>query len=143
MDRFAGAEIDRFTGHPHLLTFQAGEVHFDAMSFTIVKGVMLKHVEPEIPAELAVDARQQVEIEFCRHAFGVIIRGVEHLGGLDQVYPDDKCRAFSQNICGIAQKLGCFVRLKIADGRAGEKADTCGRGLRLLPATQTVCICPR
>src|SRR6185436_16270692 len=93
--------IDRFTGYPHLLTFQAGEVHLDTVSFTIVKCVVLEHVELEIAAELAIDAREQVKIEFCRHAFGVIVRSVEHLGRLDQVYTDDKCRAFSQNICGI------------------------------------------
>src|SRR5690349_9335676 len=64
MDRFTGAEINRFTGYPHLLALQAGEMHFDAVFFTIVKGVVLKHVEPEIPAELAIDAGQQIEIEF-------------------------------------------------------------------------------
>src|SRR4029079_5306079 len=102
--------------------------HFDTMPFTVVKGVMLKHIDPEITAKLTIDAREQIEIEFCRHAFGVIVRGVEHLGRFDQVYPDYKCRALSQNICGITQKPCCFVRLKIADGRAREKADACGRG---------------
>src|SRR5262249_37170682 len=61
MNRFAGAKIDRFAGNTHLLAFQAGEVHFDPVFFTIVKCVVLKRVEPEIPAELAIDANEQVE----------------------------------------------------------------------------------
>src|SRR4029078_2945369 len=101
MDLFSGAGNARLTGSPDLLTFEPGEVQLDTLSFRIVKCVVLEHVELEIAAELAIDAREQVKIEFCRHAFCVIVRSVEHLGRLDQVYTDDKCRAFSQNICGI------------------------------------------
>src|SRR5262245_65385623 len=88
MDRFARTKIDRFTGNLHLLALQAGEMHFDAVSFTIVKCVVLKHVEPEISAELTVDAHEQVEIEFCRHAFGVVVCGIrseEHTSELQSL----------------------------------------------------------
>ena len=77
MDGFAGAEIDGFAGHPHLLTLPAGEMHFDAVTLAIVKGVMLERVEVEIAAELAVDAREQVEIERGGDAGGVVVGGVE------------------------------------------------------------------
>src|SRR5262245_7311851 len=102
MDRFARAKIDRFAGNSHLLAFQAGKMHFDAVFFTIVKCVVLKHVELEISAELAVHAHEQVEIEFCRHAFGVIVGGVEHLRRLDQVDPDNERCALPEDICSIA-----------------------------------------
>src|SRR5262245_38799001 len=63
MDRFARTKIHRLASNSYLLAFQAGEVHFDAVFFTIVKCMVLEHVERKIPTELAVDAHQQVEIE--------------------------------------------------------------------------------
>ena len=63
VDRLAGAEFDRAAGHPHLLALLAGEMHLDAMALGIVEGVVAEAVEVEIAAELAVDARQQVEVE--------------------------------------------------------------------------------
>src|SRR5262245_65949552 len=116
MDRFARTKIDRFTGNLHLLALQAGEMHFDAVSFTIVKCVVLKHVEPEISAELTVDAHEQVEIEFCRHAFGVVVCGIEYLCRLDQGDPDTVRCALPENICGIGQTFCRVMRLKVADG---------------------------
>ena len=43
-------------------------MHLDARALAVVEGVVLEACEVEIAAELAVDARQQVEIELRRHA---------------------------------------------------------------------------
>jgi len=43
-------------------------MHFDAVALAIVEGVMLEAVAPEGAAELAIDAREQVEIEFGGNA---------------------------------------------------------------------------
>src|SRR5262245_22032734 len=51
----AGAEIDGVACYFHLLPLEACEVHFDATTFAVVKGVMLESVETESAAELAVD----------------------------------------------------------------------------------------
>ena len=63
VDGFAGAEFDCFAGHLHLLPLQAGKMHLDAVPLAVVEGVMLEAVELEIAAQLAVDAREQIEIE--------------------------------------------------------------------------------
>src|ERR1700726_560894 len=42
MDGFAGAEFDRRVADPHFLPFGAGKVHFDAMTFGVVEGVVLE-----------------------------------------------------------------------------------------------------
>src|SRR5512137_1161892 len=72
MDGFAGAEVDDLAGHLDLLPLQAGEMHFDAMALAVVERAMLENIQPESTAKLAVDAREQIEIEFGGHACGVV-----------------------------------------------------------------------
>src|SRR5512142_3380346 len=98
-------------------------MHFDAMALLIVERVMLEGIQPESAPKLAVDAREQIEIEFGGHARGVIVGGVEHLHRLDQVDADNQLGAASEDVRGIAQESRCLMRLEIADGRTGEKPD--------------------
>ncbi len=84
---------------------------------------MLERGQIEIRAEFAIDARQQIEIEFRGHARGIIIGGTEDLGVLDQIDADDEDRAGAQHGAGMAQKFRRLMRFEIADGRAREKAD--------------------
>ena len=44
----------------------------DAVTLAIVKGVMFEAVEIEFAVELAIDAHQQIEIEGCGHALGLV-----------------------------------------------------------------------
>src|SRR6202034_2454368 len=64
MDRFAGAKTERLAVDFHLLPLGAGEVHLDPVVLAIVTGVMLEGGQIEIGAELAIDPRQYIEIEF-------------------------------------------------------------------------------
>ena len=84
---------------------------------------MLEGVEIEIGAELAIDARQQIEIEFRGDTLGIVVGAVENLRVLDQIDADHEQRARAQHVAGMAQKFARFVRLEIADGRAGKEAD--------------------
>ena len=84
---------------------------------------MLEGGKIEIGAELAIDARQQIEIEFRGHAFGIVVGGTENLGVLDQIDADDEDRARAQRVGGMAQEFRRFMRLEIADGRARKEAD--------------------
>src|SRR5262245_31595320 len=94
MDSFAGTEIDGLSRHLDPLAFEAGEMHFDAMTLAVVKGVMLKGVEVECAAELPINSRQQIEIELCGHTLGVIISCIEYVYRLDQIGADKKYRTF-------------------------------------------------
>src|SRR3954462_12507191 len=123
MDSFAGAEIDAFAGHAHLLPLVAGEMHLDTLALAIVEGVMLEAVEIEFPVNLAVNPYQEVEIERLRHAGGIVIGRVENTAVLLQIGADDQRRAAAKDLCRIAQESSRLVRLKVADRRAGEKAD--------------------
>src|SRR5262249_43249083 len=68
VDRLAGTEFDGLAADLHLLAPDAGEMHLDPRALAVEKGVVLETFEIEIGAELAVDPRQHVEIEFRRHA---------------------------------------------------------------------------
>ena len=60
------------------------------MALAIVEGVMLEQIEPEGAAKLTIDAREQIEIEFCGDAGGVVIGSVEYLDRFDQVDANDE-----------------------------------------------------
>src|SRR5947209_5270149 len=104
MDRFAGAEIERAARDLHLLPFLAGEMHFDAMPLGIVEGMVAEACQVETAAELAVDAREQIEIELRRDAGAIIVGGIEDFRILHQVNADDKACAASQHAPGLAQE---------------------------------------
>src|SRR5215210_7605873 len=82
---FTGTEVDAFAGHPHPLPPAAREMHFDAMTLPIVKGTMLETLEIECATELAVDAREKVEVEGARDARGIVISRVQDAAVLLQV----------------------------------------------------------
>src|SRR5262245_66140250 len=48
VDGFAGAEIDGFPAHAHLLPLQAGEVHLDPRLLAVIEGVMLERRQLEV-----------------------------------------------------------------------------------------------
>src|SRR5437016_3466226 len=122
MDGLTRAEFDRAAGDLHLLALLAGEVHLDAMALGIIEGVVTETREIEVSVELAIDARKQVEVEPGGNARGVVVGRIEDARILYEIDPDDQGRAPAQDASAMAQEGAGFMRLEIADGRAGEKA---------------------
>jgi hypothetical protein len=122
VDRFARTKLDGLAADPDLLPLDAGEVHLDARTLAIEERVVLETFEIEVAAELAIDARQNVEIELRRDAGGVVIGGIEDGAVLRQVDAHDEDRSRAEGAAGIAQERARLVRLEIADGRAREEA---------------------
>src|SRR5215207_10733903 len=73
VDGFAGAELDALAAYLDALALEARQVHLDARTVAVKEGMMLEAGRIELGAELAIDARQQVEIELRRHALGIVI----------------------------------------------------------------------
>src|SRR5580698_10303614 len=121
MDGFAGAEFERRIADAHPLTFRAGKMHFDPAALGIVEGVVLEGFKIEIRAKLAIDARQQVEIEFGRDTFGVVVSAIENVRSLGEIDAHHEDRTSAQYGPGPAQKGRRLVRLEIADGRTGKE----------------------
>src|SRR3954469_14160395 len=123
VDGLAGAEFEHPACQPYLLPLLAGEMHLDAATVGIVEGMMAETCKIEVAVELAVDAREEVEIEPGRDAGFVVVGGVEDAAVLYQVDPDDQGCAASQHTSGMAQERAGFVRLEISDGRSWEETD--------------------
>src|SRR5437660_1410507 len=79
----------------------------------IIEGAVLEPLKIEIGTELALDAREQVEIELCREAGFVIVGGMKDARLLHQIDTDDQSCAASQHAPGMAQEFAGFLRLEI------------------------------
>src|SRR5579864_7977537 len=104
MDGFALAEVDAGTVQMDLLWLCADQMHFDAALRGVEEGAMLERRKVEIGSELAIDPRQQVQIEFRRHAGGIVIGVMQDRVILDQIDADQKQRARAERLAGMAQK---------------------------------------
>src|SRR6185437_6135648 len=98
VDRFTGTKFDRLARNANLLPFQAGKMHFNAMTLSVEKCVMFECIELECPTQLAIDPCQQIEIELSRDALRVVVRGIKYLGRFYEVDTDDDRRAAPQNM---------------------------------------------
>src|SRR4029079_10880040 len=120
MDGLAGAEFNGGAAHSDLLPPGAGEVHFDAPALGVVESVMLERTKIEVGAEFAVDAAEQIEIEFRSHTGGVVVGAIEDVGRLDEIDPDQESSTGAEQARGAAQKCRRLVRLEITDRGAGK-----------------------
>src|SRR6266550_2910811 len=125
MDDLAGRELDHMTGNVDRLPPPAHEMHFDATALTVVERPMAELVDIEVSRELAIDAREQVEVELRGYACGIVIGGVENVGVLDEVNANDEGRAGAQYAPGVAQERCRILRLEVADGGAREESGAC------------------
>ena len=122
VDGFAGAEVDGLVADAHFLPPHAGEVHLNAVTFAVVEGVVLEGGQIEICPQLAVDAGEQIEIEFRGNTLGVVVGAVENVGRFFEIDADHKHRVIAEDLSGAAQECCRLVRLEIADGRTGKEA---------------------
>src|SRR5262249_35294205 len=77
MDGLAGRELYHVTGNVDRLPPPAHEMHLDAAALAVVERPMAERLDIEVGSELAIDAREQIEVELRGHACGIVIGGVE------------------------------------------------------------------
>src|SRR6185369_15831921 len=63
VDRLARLELEAVAPDAHALARERHEVHLDAAGRGIVEGVVLEALRVEVGAQLAVDAREEVQVE--------------------------------------------------------------------------------
>src|SRR5215831_13675034 len=90
MNGFPAAEVERLAAGTNLLPRHADEMHLDAMLFLVVAREMAKTRKVEPSAKLAIDAREEVEVEGRRDPGIVVIGGGEYVRVLDQIDADDE-----------------------------------------------------
>src|SRR5439155_15844126 len=102
MDRLVGRKLDQVTRYVDRLSASAHEMHLDAAPLAVVERPMAERVDIEVRQELAIDAREQIEVELGGHARGIVIGGIENVGVLDEIDTDDKRCACPQHAPGMA-----------------------------------------
>jgi hypothetical protein len=68
----------------------ADEVHLDAAERLVVERAMAKRGEVEVAAELAVDARQEIEVERGGDAERIVVRRLEDVAALAQIGAEEQ-----------------------------------------------------
>ena len=84
---------------------------------------MAEGIKRNVAVELAVDARQDVELELGGNALRVVVSSDQPLYPLHAVHADQQLRARAQHRAELAKQVGRARRDEIADGRAGEEAE--------------------
>ncbi len=79
---------------------------------------MREVLKVEVPAELAVDARQEVEVEPGGDARGIVVGALEDPPVLAEIDPDQEPVRSAQHLTHPAKKLRCLVAMEVADVRA-------------------------
>ena len=96
-------------------------MHFDAALPLVIPGLVREVPQHEVAAELAVDAREQVEVERRGDAGGVVV-GQQHLGHrLFQVGRQQQRVARLQALADLAQEDIGRRPIKIPDGAPQEQ----------------------
>src|SRR5690242_21926751 len=98
-------------------------MHLDAVAAAVEAGMVLEGGEIEIGAELAIDAGEQIEIEFSGHPFGVVIGRRQDRYIFDQIDADHQNGPLAQRSASMMQEFHRLVMLEITDGRSRKKAD--------------------
>ncbi len=72
--------------------------------------------EIEVSVQRAVDVREQVEVEGCGDAAGVVVSGLQHALRLGQVDADQQPSTRTPQIADPSQEALGFQGLEVVDG---------------------------
>ncbi len=112
-------------------------MHLDAPERGVVERVVAEAAQVEIAAQLAVDAREQVQVERRGDAARVVVGRVQDVGVLLQVDADQH-RALRPDLGTRHAQEGLRLRRRqVADGRAG-KIDHAATGNARAPAASGI-----
>jgi hypothetical protein len=119
-DRFAFCKVEDSAGGVDELPYGADQLHLDAPFTYVVEGPVPETGEVEVAADLAVDAREKVQIEGGSDALLVVVGGVQNVVILLEIDTDEKAVPPAAQACDDLEELPSFGGLEVADGRAGK-----------------------
>ena len=124
VDRLALDEREPAAGGPGRDGAQGFEMHLDSTFHRIPDGAVGESREIEIPVQLRIDARQNVEIERRRDALSVVIGRDQRFSVLGKIDTDNEGRAGSeQSPDSSLNRPAASSGREIADRRTGEEPD--------------------
>ena len=122
MNRLSRLEIEAAADDDDGLRFEADQMHFDAALGRVPSHVMGKAVQPEITLELAIDAREQIQVEGSGHLLPIVVGGKQGsnvLGEVDSHHRSASCPELPAHAPEKGSGLGA---IEIADGRPRKEA---------------------
>src|SRR5437660_9871892 len=114
-------KIDR--ANADLLRLELNNMNFDSPHFLIISSAVSKLLHVEVPIELAIYSRQQVEIERGCDAECVVIRRNQKLGRLFQIRSQPQCVFRSKQFPNRPQELARFIASKVSDVRTEKQCN--------------------
>src|ERR1700730_5654069 len=122
MNLFAGTEFHfkvKFL-NGHFLIAEAFNIYLDSSYFSIVTGVMPKSTKIEGATQLAVNARQDIQVESRGDAESVVVCSLQSGRVFFQVCSQKQRIIFLQHAAHRAQKFKCIMLVEVADIRTEE-----------------------
>src|SRR6266446_7493077 len=121
-----GFALDKFNGklsgvNGHGLAAHGPQVHFNATSLVINSCHVLELRQIEVGIQIAIDTRQQVQIEGGSHAQFVVVRRQQLNTGFLQVGSEQQRISGLKNTSNFAEKLDTRRSVEVADGAAEEQ----------------------
>jgi|ERR1700693_5674724 len=97
------------------------EMHFDAAGAFIENRDVLKLRNVEIGADFTIEASEQIEIESCSDADGVVVGGDERGDGLHKIRAEEERVPRVESFANAGKKIDASRAIEIADGATEEK----------------------
>ncbi len=98
MDRLTRGEAKRFGADFYRLLALTHEANIHAMGRRIVERQMAELLEIEVAAQFAVDAAQQVQIEFGGHPLGIVVGRLDRGNILLQIDADEHAACWPNSV---------------------------------------------
>src|SRR5687767_9412965 len=83
---------------------------------------MAERVERNITVQLAVDATEQIQVEFGSDAFRIVISGDQPADLLYPVHSNQQLGTGAEGSTEMAKQVGCAPLYEISDCRAGKES---------------------
>ncbi len=121
MDGLARRKAEYPRTDAHALRACAAQVHLDPAAGDVVERLVLERAQVEVRAQLAVEPRQEIEVESRGITLRIVVREVENLHGLLQVHADQHAARPAHQRTSPPQERLCLLWLEVTDRGAGEE----------------------
>src|SRR5574340_1755471 len=121
MDAFAGLELEAAAVDADALRRGGDQMHLDPAQLRVVEGVMAEGREVEIGIQLAVDPRQQVEVELRGNALAVVVGRVQLRRRFLEVDADQQPSFGTDDSGDAPQQIAGLAGIEVADTGTGKK----------------------
>ena len=99
-------------------------MHLDAARARVEERAMLERAQIEVRVHVAIEAREDVEVELRGHARGVVVGGIERGRALAAIDAKHQRTTLADGTSHAAEEDGGLHWVEVADGRAGKERDS-------------------